>query len=132
MPPVLRICAGAVCPRKKTDSGKSLGLMSDAFSTVSLSGFGSADCPRNSAALPAISILRKIAVLLSANSRRFIFIFPPKLLQVLAYRVHQVAYESSLCRDGLFHGSDTAGILCYRTRVYFSGRLPQCCSDARS
>jgi len=51
--------------------------MSDAFSSVSLSGFGSADWPRNSAALPAISMLRKIAVLLSADLRRFIFIFPP-------------------------------------------------------
>jgi len=43
---VLRICTGADCPRKNTASGKSLAWMSDDFSTVSLSGFGSADCAK--------------------------------------------------------------------------------------
>src|ERR1051325_3601028 len=40
MPPVLRICTGADWPRKKTVSGKSLGVMSLALRTTSLPSAG--------------------------------------------------------------------------------------------
>src|SRR5580765_3965617 len=72
-PPVLRICVGALCPRKNTDSGKSFALMSAAFSTVSVLGVGSADCARSVLVAPARKTANRIA--LAANFAPLFLIF---------------------------------------------------------